>query len=127
MSKGIFGNMFDFNGDGDLNFAEQAMEYAFLDDLMKEDKKEESTGFFGDPLSDDDEDEDWRDKYILGELGIDPVFYDTEEEYREAVEEKQAWIDGISDNISALADEYCINPEDYDSYEDFVDAVKDMM
>ena len=39
--------------------------------------------------------------------------------------EKEAWISAIPDNISALAQEYFIEPEDYDSYEDFIEAVKD--
>ena len=34
---GIFGNMFDFNGDGNLDVFEQGAELAFLDDLMRED------------------------------------------------------------------------------------------
>ena len=58
-------------------------------------------------------------------MNIDPDDYDSEEEYQEAVSDKEAWISAIPDNIYALAQEYFIEPEDYDSYEDFIEAVKD--
>ena len=41
MSRGIFGNMFDFNGDGDLNWMEQATELSFLQLLMEEEEKDD--------------------------------------------------------------------------------------
>lgn len=40
--NGIFGNMFDFNGDGELNPLEQATEFAFLDMLIKQEEAEEA-------------------------------------------------------------------------------------
>ena len=70
-------------------------------------------------------DENWRDQYFDNEIGLDPEDYCSEEEYLEAVAEKEAWISAIPDNISSLAQEYFIEPEDYDSYEDFIEAVKD--
>lgn len=42
MSKGIFGNLFDFNGDGDLDIFEQATEFAFLQKMMEDDEKGDS-------------------------------------------------------------------------------------
>ena len=36
MFKGIFGGLFDFDGDGELNRLEQAAEFAFLDHLSSE-------------------------------------------------------------------------------------------
>ena len=36
MIKGIFGGLFDFDGDGGLNSLEQAAEFAFLDHLSRE-------------------------------------------------------------------------------------------
>ena len=33
--KGIFGDMFDFNGDGNLDAMEQGLEFMFLDSLTK--------------------------------------------------------------------------------------------
>lgn len=118
MSNGIFGNMFDFNGDGDLDIIEQATEFDFLQKMMEDDEKSDSH-------EDDDSDDGWRDQYYGDEIGLDPDDYDTEEGYQEAAAEKEAWISAIPDNISALAQEYFIEPEDYDSYEDFIEAVKD--
>lgn len=40
--KGIFGNMFDFNGDGDLDLFEQAAEFSFSNELMDEEEKREA-------------------------------------------------------------------------------------
>ena len=40
--KGIFGNMFDFNGDEDLDLFEQAAEFSFLNELMDEEEKREA-------------------------------------------------------------------------------------
>ena len=42
MSNGIFGNMFDFNGDGDLDIFEQATEFDFLQKMMEDDEKSDS-------------------------------------------------------------------------------------
>lgn len=40
--KGIFGNMFDFIGDGDLDLFEQAAEFQFLNECMDEEEKREA-------------------------------------------------------------------------------------
>lgn len=42
MSKGILGNLFDFNGDGDLDIFEQATEFAFLDKMLQSDNEDKS-------------------------------------------------------------------------------------
>ena len=127
MSKGIFGNMFDFNSNGDLDVFEQAAEFAFLQEMMEddsadEDKRSITLEFKLD--TDDEADEDWRDQYYGNDINIDPDDYDSEDEYRDAVAEKEAWILSIPDNISALAEEFCIEPEDYDSYDDFIEDLK---
>ena len=36
MVNGIFGDMFDFNNDGNLDALEQGLEFMFLDQLTKE-------------------------------------------------------------------------------------------
>lgn len=36
MFKGIFGGLFDFDGDDELNSMEQAAEFAFMDHLSRE-------------------------------------------------------------------------------------------
>ena len=41
MSKGIFGDLFDFNGDGNLDCFEQGLEFMLLDELLKEDEEDD--------------------------------------------------------------------------------------
>ena len=36
MTSGIFGDMFDFNNDGNLDAFEQGLEFMFLDELTKD-------------------------------------------------------------------------------------------
>ena len=38
MTDGIFGDMFDFNGDGHLDCGEQALEFMFLEELINDDQ-----------------------------------------------------------------------------------------
>lgn len=137
MSKGIFGNMFDFNRGGKLDIFEQAAEFSFIQKMMEADEEKEDSSDDDDECDisitldfsigsgDDDTDSDWRDRCYGDEIGIDPDDYDSEEEYLEAVDEKERWITMIPEKVSALAEEFCIEPEDYDSYEEFIDALKD--
>ena len=37
MTNGIFGDLFDFNGDGSLDALEQGLEFMLLNELMNED------------------------------------------------------------------------------------------
>lgn len=37
MNNGIFGNLFDFNHDGELDSFEKAMEFEMFDNMMKDD------------------------------------------------------------------------------------------
>lgn len=124
--KGIFGSLFDLNGDGNLDFLEQAMEIGFLQQMVEQDEEDacaEDTD--GDDLDEDALEEDWRERYDGNDLGLDPDDYDTEEAYEEAAYEKEMWISAIPENIFALAEDYHIDPVDYGSYEEFIDAVKD--
>lgn len=41
MSNGIFGDLFDLNGDGNLDYFEQGLEFMLLDELLKEDEEDE--------------------------------------------------------------------------------------
>ena len=40
MANGIFGDMFDFNNDGNLDVLEQGLEFMFLDQITKEESEE---------------------------------------------------------------------------------------
>ena len=46
MSKGIFGDMFDFNNDGNLDALEQGLEFMFLDQLIKEESEDSDNDDF---------------------------------------------------------------------------------
>ena len=39
--KGIFGKLFDFNHNGKIDPAEQAMEFAVLDEMMQEEEEQD--------------------------------------------------------------------------------------
>lgn len=72
--SGLFGDMFDFNHDGELDTFEQAMEYEFLDELSRESED-----------ADDEEDTELE----LELSGLDPhelEFMDSDER-REALED----------------------------------------
>lgn len=47
----IFGEIFDFNGDGHTDFAEEAVGFAIMDDMMSEDESDND--------SDTDSDDEW--------------------------------------------------------------------
>ena len=38
--KGIFGGLFDFDGDGELDFAEQMLEFALIEQILEEVEEE---------------------------------------------------------------------------------------
>ena len=49
--KGIFGGLFDLDGDGEMSIAESALEFAVLSDMLDED----------DSSDDDSDTDDWDD------------------------------------------------------------------
>ena len=66
MKKSFFGDMFDLNGDGEVDAAEQAAEFMYLDSLFSDDAdssavdaRDEDASFWDD---DDDEDDDVDDE-----------------------------------------------------------------
>ncbi|MGN0701838.1 MAG: hypothetical protein ACI4KL_01520 [Lentihominibacter sp.] len=79
MSDGFFGDMFDFNGDGELGFVERAAELAFVSDLLTEAEKEEkleeleAEGLDPDELEMMDEDER---REAIEDAGLDPDDFD---------------------------------------------------
>ena len=46
MTSGIFGDMFDFNNDGNLDTFEQSLEFMFLDQLTKEESDDSNNDDF---------------------------------------------------------------------------------
>ena len=46
MTNGIFGDMFDFNNDGNLDAFEQGMEFMFLAELTKEESADSDNDDF---------------------------------------------------------------------------------
>lgn len=41
MEHGIFGDLFDFNGDGKLDYIEQALEFCAFQHMMEEENRED--------------------------------------------------------------------------------------
>lgn len=76
---GIFGNMFDFNRDEELNSLERATEFVFLNDMLCEEEAEEQmtelelSGLDVEELEFMDADER---REALEEAGLDPDEYD---------------------------------------------------
>ena len=80
---GLFGGLFDFDNDGEMNAFERAAEFAFLDDLFNEDEEDDEVDeqFTEFELSGLDADElEFMDpeerREILEEAGLDPDDYD---------------------------------------------------
>lgn len=85
MGKGIFGDLFDFNHDGELDIFERAMEFEAFEEMMKDDEEDdvdqdeeletelELAGIDAEELSWMDEDER---REVLVDAGLDPDDYD---------------------------------------------------
>lgn len=73
--EGIFGGLFDFNHDGKMNVFERAAEFAFLDEITREEEATEFelSGLDADELEFMDADER---REVLEEAGLDPDDYD---------------------------------------------------
>ena len=75
--KGIFGSMFDLNHDGSISPLESAMEFTFLNELLKDDSdvqtELELSGLDPDELEFMDADER---REVLEDAGLDPDEYD---------------------------------------------------
>lgn len=81
MTGGFFGKIFDFDGDGELNSMERAMDFMAFNEMTKEeddsyeeeDDELEMAGLDYDELSFMDEDER---REALEDAGLDPDDYD---------------------------------------------------
>ena len=71
--KGIFGNMFDLNHDGNISLLESTMEFIFLNDDFEERTELELSGLDPDELEFMDPDER---REVLEDAGLDPDEYD---------------------------------------------------
>jgi len=74
--SGLFGDLFDFDGDGELDAFERAMEWEAISETVDADEDEE-----------DDDLEDLRTELELSGLDIDELEFMSEDERREALEE----------------------------------------
>lgn len=87
-----FGGMLDFNRDGKTDFAESWLGYKIIEDCMKKEKEDDpySDASFMSTLDDDTDDANGNWQLFADEgdeYGIDPYDFDSEAEYREAVED----------------------------------------
>jgi hypothetical protein len=75
--KGIFGDMFDFNHDGEIDSFERAVEFSFLDEITREEESSQTdfelSGLDADALELMDADER---REALEDAGLDPDDYD---------------------------------------------------
>ena len=84
MSKGLFGSMFDFNRDGHMSAFERAAEFAFLNDLMKEENVDSNSN---DEIEEDIEAcENRLSELEMEGLDIDELEFMDEYDRREAIE-----------------------------------------
>ena len=118
---GLFGGLFDFNGDGKTDLVEEYIAYKVFEKCMK--KSDDTDDDFS--LDDDldiipSKDYSWRSCCEDGtEFCIFPEDYDTEEEYENALNEaKYAWRDTCEDGS-----DFGIYPEDYDTEEEYSQAL----
>ncbi len=89
--EGLFGGLFDFNGDGKTTWDEEFIAYKIFEECTKD--EDDSDSDFDSELFDDTDDSDkyeWRIFCEDGtEYGIYPEDYETEEEYEEAFAEER--------------------------------------
>lgn len=104
MFDDLFGDTFDFNGDGETSLDEEVFGMKFLEDAADyaddSDSSDENDDYDNDDCSlfpkqshnalSDDSDDDWRDFCEDGsEYGLDPYDFETQEEYEDALLEEQ--------------------------------------
>ena len=122
--KGLFGGLFDFNGDGKTTWDEEYLAFKIFEECTKEEDNDFDNGFDSDLFDDTDSSEkyEWRLYCEDGfEFGVDPEDYGTEEEYEEALNEaKYGW----RDNCESVLDTG-VEPTDYETEEEYEEALAD--
>ena len=119
--KGLFGGLFDFNGDGKTTWDEEFLAFKIFEECTKE--EDDSDSDFDSDLFDDTDNSDkyeWRIFCEDGtEYGVYPEDYETEEEYENALDEaKYGW----RDNCESFLDTG-VDPEDYETEDEYEEAL----
>lgn len=119
--EGLFGGLFDFNGDGKTTWDEEFIAYKIFEECTKD--EDDSDSDFDSDLFDDTDDSDkyeWRIFCEDGtEYGVYPEDYETEEEYENALDEaKYGWRDSCESVLDTGVD-----PEDYETEEEYEEAL----
>lgn len=122
--KGLFGGLFDFNGDGKTTWDEEYLAFKIFEECTKEEDNDFDNGFDSDLFDDTDISDkyEWRLYCEDGfEFGVDPEDYETEEEYNEALNEaKYGW----RDNCESVLDTG-VDPEDFETEDEYQDALEE--
>ena len=122
---GLFGGLFDFNGDGKTDLGEAFIASKIFEECMKRSDDADDDFSLDDDLDLDlipSKDYSWRSYCEDGsEFCIFPDDYETEEEYEEALKEaKYAWRDTCEDGSDAG-----IFPDDYETEEEYTEALEE--
>lgn len=122
---GLFGGLFDFNGDGETDLGEEFIAYKIFEECMKGNDDTDDDLSLDDDLDLDlipSKDYAWRSYCEDGsEFCIFPEDYETEAEYEEALTEaKYAWRNTCEDGSDAG-----IFPDDYDTEEEYEQALEE--
>ena len=120
---GLFGGLFDFNGDGKTDLGEEFIAYKIFEECMKGNDDTNDDFSLDDDLDLDlisSKDYSWRSYCEDGsEFCIFPEDYETEEEYEEALNEaKYAWRNTCEDGSDAG-----IFPDDYETEDEYTEAL----
>lgn len=122
--KGLFGGLFDFNGDGKTTWDEEYLAFKIFEECTKEEENDFDNDFDSDLFDDTDISDkyEWRLYCEDGfEFGVDPEDYETEEEYNEALNEaKYGW----RDNCESVLDTG-VDPEDFETEDEYQDALEE--
>lgn len=124
--KGFLGgSFFDLDNDGHLNFVEQAYAVTVFRDLANASRQSSAPGpspYIPPTLN-------WQtirtDEYLSGDSDIDPIGYDTEEEYLAAVEgeRREAWREKYRDEY--LNSDSLVDPDVYGTESEYLSAVEE--
>lgn len=73
--RGLFGDMFDFDRNGELDTFERAMEFQFLEEMINDEEPTELQAAGIDPEELEYMDS-WERRQLLEDAGLDPDEYD---------------------------------------------------